>query len=60
MFTGVPILMALFPFFITLLLVWLFFRYFIRLVKSNEAIADSLEELTACLKEKQDLSGEKE
>ncbi len=60
MLTGAPIIIALFPFFITILLVWLFFRYFIRLVKSNESIADSLEEISAALREKKNQSADKE
>mgnify|MGYP000869344577 CR=1 FL=1 len=60
MFTNAPLIIALFPLFITLLLVWLFFRYFIRLVKSNESIADSLEEISAALRNKQNSPAEKE
>lgn len=60
MLTDAPIIIALFPLFITLLLVWLFFRYFIRLVKSNESIADSLEEINAVLSQKKNSPAEKE
>ncbi len=34
---------------IIIALVWIFFRYFIRLVKSNEAISDSLEDIARIL-----------
>jgi len=34
-----------------LILAWVFFRYLIRMVKSNEAIQDSLEEISLLLKE---------
>jgi hypothetical protein len=36
---------------IPLILAWVFFRYLIRLVKSNEAIADNLEEISQTLQE---------
>ena len=36
---------------IILILAWVFFRYLIRMVKSNEAIQDSLEEVSSLLKE---------
>ena len=48
---------------IPLVLVWIFFRYFIRLVKSNESIADSMEEINESLKnilEKPDEKGTKD
>lgn len=48
---------------IPLVLVWIFFRYFIRLVKSNESIADSMEEINESLKnilEKPDGKGTKD
>lgn len=35
---------------ILLALVWIFFRYIIRLVKANESIADSMEEVAESLK----------
>lgn len=45
---------------IPLVLVWIFFRYIIRLVKANESIADSLEEIAESLKNIQEKPDEKE
>lgn len=37
---------------VVIALIWVFFRYFIRLVKANESISDSLEEITQLMREK--------
>ena len=45
---------------ILLALAWIFFRYIIRLVKSNESIADSLEDISQSMREISDKMNEKE
>lgn len=46
-----PYYQIAFAILIPLILAWIFFRYLIRLVKSNEAIADSMEEISQSLQE---------
>jgi hypothetical protein len=45
---------------IPLALLWIFFRYIIRLVKANESMADSMDEIAQSLKNiSENLSGKK-
>lgn len=45
---------------ILLALAWVFFRYIIRLVKANEAMADSIDEIAQTLKNMNEILSQKE